>query len=251
MSEQIMETIVKFNEQRFQLEQAGKFIEAGRVKQKLTQLGLEYVKVRLEELKVKQSEEKNEFDKQYETELEEVQQAWDQNLEEKEKEIQSRLEELQGLQSEAFQREEARLREKENTEGKPTPEMLNAAYQIQQLVNKQRYDEAAVLQKRLEALRVKAIQKNGSNSDSKIKNALERILKSQVIELNSAEAKLLSEREAIISAREKSLNAVHSKYKVIHDKLIKSHTAEAINHERAFKNFNASSNQLIMTAEQE
>lgn len=245
LSDQILETILKFNEKRFQLEQDSKFLEAGRIKAKLAQLGDEYVKVRLEDLQNRQENEKKQFDANYEQELEEVQQTWDKKLEEKEKAIQEQLAQMQQLHASNIEKAQKQLKESQSLGYKPTPEILNLGYQIRLLVNDQRYTEAATLQKKLDVLKSKSEEKFGAKSDEKARNLLDKVVRDQMLELNALESKLASERDAIIKAREKGLNATHSKYKVIHDKLLKQHHQEEINEKKQLKNFNASSNQLL------
>lgn len=245
MREEIYETIIKLNQERLSLEQEGKFVEAGRVKAKLKLLGDEFVKVSLNEMRERQLQEKQEFEARYEKELEEIQGSYDVGIQEKEKYIQEKLSELQEIHGANLRELQAQLKAAPGLEVRTTPDIINMEYQIKRLVNDQRYDEAGIMQKKLDVLRLKARELNLTKTEEKIKNRLEKVMRDQMIELSALESKLLSERDTMLKAREKAVEATHSKYRVFYEKMLKTHQADAANEERALKNFNPSSNYII------
>lgn len=245
LREEIYETIIKLNQERLSLEQEGKFIDAGKVKAKLKLLGDEFVKVSLSELRERQFQERQDFGGRYEKELQEVQGAFDSSIQDKERQIQEKLAETQELHAMNLRDLEAQLKALPSADGRPTPEIINMEYQIKRLVTDQRYNEAGLLQKKLEVLRAKAHEKNFSRNGEKIKNRIDKLVRDQMIEMAALESKLISERDSMIKAREKAIEAIHSKYRVFHEKMVKSHQVDAVNEEKALKNFNPSSNYLV------
>lgn len=245
LREEIYETIIKLNQERLNLEQESRFIEAGKVKAKLRLLGDEFIKVSLSELRERQFQEKQEFEGRYEKELQEIQNTFDDGIQEKERHIQEKLSELQEMHAVNLRDLQTQLKASPSQESRTTPDIINMEYQIKRLVTTQRYDEAGVLQKKLEVLKGKAREKNSSRNEDKVRNRIEKIIRDQMIELSALESKLISERDSMIQAREKAIEAIHSKYRVFHDKMVKTHQNDAANEERALKNFNPSSNYLI------
>lgn len=245
LREEIYETIIKLNQERLNLEQDSRFIEAGKVKAKLKLLGDEFIKVSLSELRERQLQEKHEFEERYEKELQEVQITFDENIQEKERQIQEKLTELQEMHGTTLRDLHSQLKSLSGNENRTTPEIINIEYQIKKLVSNQRYNEAGLLQKKLEVLKEKAREKNYFRNEDKTKNKMEKIIRDQMIELSAIESKLISERDSMIKAREKAIEAIHCKYRVFHDKMVKVHQSDAVNEERALKNFNPCSNYLI------
>lgn len=103
-------------------------------------------------------------------------------MEGKEQAIQEGLISLQEAHKAKLQEEQERLRTTAFS-AKPTPEILNISHQIK-CRSKQRYNEAAVLQKRLETLRSKALEKIEMKSEDKIRNILEKMMREQAIEMS-------------------------------------------------------------------
>lgn len=250
LSDQLYNELVRLNNERFAFEQNSKFYEAGHTKLRLKELGDEYVRQRLLDIRAKHQEQKEHFDQQYTESLQSTQREYDELVEGKEQAIQEGLIALQEAHKAKLQEEQERLRTTAFS-AKPTPEILNISHQIKMLVSGQRYNEAAVLQKRLETLRAKALEKIEMKSEEKIRNILEKMMREQAIEMSAAEMKFNREREALIIQREKALEAVHAKFKVVHDKLAQGQQLEALAEEKALKNFNPSSNAFVVISEQE
>lgn len=243
-AEQIFETIVNYNRERLEQEHSHNYLAAGRIKQHLKQLGEEYQRAVLMSIRERQRTERDGLEVQYEKEIGDISIEWEKRLEENEEEIKNSMTEIQERHGEELQKYENRLKENMPIVGRMPAEVLNLEYQIAQLVKDQRYDEAAVLQKKLDRARADSHLKINYKTEEKIRNLLETAIKKQENEIMALEKRLNKERDDILKNREKEFEAVHSKYKVYREKLESNHNSEFIKEEKKLKKFNPSSNYL-------
>jgi len=248
VADEIFSTIVQLNKERLQLEQDQRFFDAGRIKDQLKRLGEEYVKVSLYGLREKQRFEKEGLEQEYEKEIEELVHTWEERLAKNEEDIQNLLQTTQERQREELIRFENDLKQNIPQQGRFSPEILNLEYQVAQLVKDQRYNEAGVLQKRLDVLKNECINKINNKTEGKMRNLIENAIKRHENELVAIEKRLNSEREELFKIREKDFERVNSKFKVFREKLDNNHNADFIKEEKRLKSFNPSSNYLAHLA---
>jgi hypothetical protein len=248
VADEIFSTIVQLNRERVQLEQEQKFFDAGRIKDQLKRLGEEYIKVSLFALREKQKFEKEGLEQEYEKEVQELAHTWEERLATNEENIQSFLQQTQERQREELINFENELKQKMPQQGRFTPEILNLEYQVAQLVKDQRYNEAGVLQKRLDVLRNECINKINNSTEGKMRHLIENAIKRHENEQVALEKRLNSEREELFKMREKDFERVNSKFKVFREKLDNNHNADFIKEEKRLKSFNPSSNYLANLA---
>ncbi len=249
MADEIFGTIVQLNKERVELEREQKFFDAGRIKDQLKRLGEEFVKVSLYSLKERQRTEKEGLESEYEKELEELAQTWDERLAKNEEELHNFLEGTRERQAEEVGRFEADVKQSIPQQGRFSPEILNLEYQIEKLVKDQRYNEAGILQKRLDQLKNDCLNKINTKTEEKIRNLIENMNKRHENELTALEKRLNSDRDELLKMREKDFEKAHSKFRVFREKLENNHTADFIKEEKKLKTFNPSSNYLANLAQ--
>ena len=243
-AEQIFETIVNYNRERLEQERAHNYLAAGRIKQHLVQLGEEYQRAVLMSIRERHRDERESLEVQYEKEINEVSIEWEKRLEENEEQIKEVMTEIQERHGEEIEKYENDLKQNMPIVGRMSTEVLNYEYQIEQLAKDQRYNEAAVLQKKLDKARMSSHVKINYKTEEKIRNLLEGYIKKQENEIMVLEQRLNKERDDVLKNREKELEATHSKYKVYREKLESNHNSEFIKEEKKLKKFNPSSNYL-------
>ena len=244
VADEIFKTIIQLNKERIEFEKMNRFFDAGKVKDQLTLLGQEFIRVTLISLKDSQQTEKQSLEEEYERELKEINSTWDQRLNKNEEEIRQFLDETQERQKDELKKFEEDLVQSIPQQGRFSSEILNMEYQVQMLVRDQRYNEAGNLLKRLEIQKNTCLNKISDKTDEKIRNLLETMIKRHENELLVIEKRLNSDREELLKMREKDFETVHSKFKIFREKLETNHNADYIKEERRLKTFNASSNSL-------
>lgn len=243
--DELMNYILNLNQERLRCEQQNDFISAGRIKQQLEDAGEEYRQTALKLIIERQEKEKSSLNKQYEIEIEEKTNEWDNQLQENEIKIQEMMEKVLQNQEEERNKYENDLRQGINVEIKSTPEILNTEFQIKKMVKKQRYNEAAVLQKKLEKMYQKCQIRNSEKINEKIRNLMDNLLKKQEKERVNIEQKLNSQRNELFAIRENEFEKIHSKFSVFKDKLEANHKNEFSQQQKALKNFKPCSNYLL------
>lgn len=243
--DQLMDYILNLNQERINCEQQNDFISAGRIKEQLEEIGEEYKQTALISIRDRQQQEKESLEKQYEKEIEDKTRNWDYKLQDNENKIQEMMENILQNQEEERNKYENDLRQHINSVGKATPKILNIEYQIQKCVKKQRYNEAAIMQKKLEKLYMAFHSKNNAKYNEKIRNLMDNLLKKQEKERINIEQKLNSQRNELFAIRESEFEKIHSKFNVFRDKLEANHNNEFLQQQKALKNFNPCSNYLL------
>ncbi len=244
-ADKIMELIINLNRERIQFESGNDFISAGQVKEQLRELGEEFKQVSLLTIRDRQKMERESLEQQYEEELEQKAIEWDHKLQENENYIQEVMEKVIQTQEEEIQVYENDLRQNMPPNKKASKDVLNTEYQIRKLVKKQRYKEAAILQKKLHKLRMKCEMKGAEETNDKIRKLLENLIKKQENDRMAIELKLNLQRDELLSTREKEFDAIHSKFNVFREKLESNHNNEFLAKQKDLKSFNPSSNHLI------
>lgn len=88
------------------------------------------------------------------------------------------LEDLEKRHLEELYNYDREIRSKLNTLQK-SKDILNLEYQIEKLVKKQRYKEAALMKKKLNKIMDTCIEKNRRRAETKLKNLMENLMKKQ------------------------------------------------------------------------
>ena len=245
VGDEIFKTIIQLNKDRVEYEKQNRFFDAAKVKDKLTLLGEEFVRMSLYSLREKQKEEKQSLEEEYERELNELNEIWEERLFKNEEEIKSFLTETQNRQKEELLKFENDFSQNIQHQGRFTPEILNMEYQVQMLVRNQRYTEAGNLLKRLEDQKNICLNKINDKTDEKIRIMLENVVKRHENELLVIEKRLNADREELLKMREKDFELVHSKFKIFRDKLENNHNSDFNKEEKRLKSFNPSANYLV------
>lgn len=246
MIQEIYKSIIQLNKERLECEKNYQFVDAGKIKEHLKKLGEEYVRVSLHMLREKQQSEKEGLENEYEKEMDNLNVKWESEMQKNEEETKKQYEEIQERQMVEMEELQDNLKKNAPTQVKMSPEVLNMEYQISVLVKDQRYNEAAVVQKKLEKLREKCLQKGHGGLDDSIRNKLEAANKRQETELVAIEKRINANREALFKAKDFEFEQLNSKFKVYREKLENNHVNEFIKEEKRLKAFNPCSNNFAM-----
>ena len=246
MIQEIYKSIIQLNKERLECEKNYQFVDAGKIKEHLKKLGEEYVRVSLHMLREKQQSEKEGLENEYEKEMDNLNVKWESEVQKNEEETKKQYEEIQERQMVEMEELQDNLKKNAPTQVKMSPEVLNTEYQISVLVKDQRYNEAAVVQKKLEKLREKCLQKGHGGLDDSIRNKLEAANKRQETELVAIEKRINANREALFKAKDFEFEQLNSKFKVYREKLENNHVNEFIKEEKRLKAFNPCSNNFAM-----
>ena len=242
MIQEIYKSIIQLNKERLECERNYQFVDAGKIKEHLKKMGEEYVRVTLHMLREKQQGEKEGLESEYEKEMDNLNTKWEAELQKNEEETKAQYEEIQERQMQEMEGLQETLKKNAPTQAKMSPEVLNLEYQISVLVKDQRYNEAAVVQKKLEKLRDACLQKSHGTIDDSIRNKLEGANKRQENELIAVEKRINANREALFKAKDFEFEQLNSKFKVYREKLENNHVNEFIKEEKKLKAFNPCSN---------
>lgn len=237
MINEIYKSIVQLNRERLECEKNYQFVEAGKIKDHLTKLGEEYVRVSLHMLREKQQSEKEGLEAEYEKEMDNLNAKWENRLKTSEEETQKQYDEIRERQQQEMEALQEKL-QNAPTMIKMTPEIINLEYQISVLVKDQRYTEAAVVQKKLEKLKEKALQKGHGNLDESLRNKFEAANKRKENELIAVEKRINSMRESLFREKDTEFEQLNSRFKVYREKLENNHVNEFIKEEKRLKSFN-------------
>ena len=240
----IYKSMVQFNKERIECEKNFQFVEAGKIKDHLKKLGEEYVRVSLNMLRERQEVEKEGLEGEYEKEVDGLNAKWEEELNNNEQDTERQYQEIQQRQQEEMEAEQEKLRKNAAKEIKMSPEILNMEHQINLLVKDQRYNEAAVVQKKLEVLRDKRVQKGSFNMDESIRSRLEAINKRQENEIAALEKRIAANRESLFKAKDLEFDQLNSRFRVYREKLDNNHINEFIREEKRVKTFNPCANSL-------
>ena len=244
---EIRKNMVQFNKDRLECEKNFQFIEAGRIKDHLKRLGEEYVRVSLGALRERQEAEKDGLEIEYEREVDELNAKWSEALQKNEEETKEDYLQMQDRQANEMTQEEDRLKHNTTRDIKMSPEVLNFEHQIQYLVKDQRYNEAAVVKRKLEASKDQCLQKNSFNINERIQMQLDSMSKRHQNELNALDKRMITKREALFKAKDQNLEAVNAKFRVFREKLENNHVTEFIREEKRLKSFNPCSNSMAFS----
>ena len=240
----VYKSMIQFNKERLECEKNFQFVEAGKIKDHLKKLGEEYVRVSLNMLRERQDVEKEGLEGEYEKEVDGLNAKWEEELKNNEEDTDRQYAEIQQRQQEEMEGEQERLRKNAAKEIKMSPEILNMEHQINLLVKDQRYNEAAVVQKKLEVLRDKRVQKGSFNMDESIRSRLEAINKRQENEIAVLEKRIAANRENLFKTKDAEFDQLNSRFRVYREKLDNNHINEFIREEKRLKSFNPCANSL-------
>jgi ElaB/YqjD/DUF883 family membrane-anchored ribosome-binding protein len=238
MMQEIYKSIVQLNRERLECEKTYQFVEAGKIKDHLTKLGEEYVRVSLHLLREKQQSEKDGLESEYEKEIDNLNGKWEERLQKHEEETQHQYEEIRERQQQEMEQLQEHLQKSAPTQIKMSPEILNLEYQISVLVKDQRYNEAAIVQKKLAKLKDKAVEKGHGAIDESLRNKLEAANKKRENELIAIEKRLNSLRDQLFREKDSEFDQLNSRFKVYREKLENNHVNEFIKEEKRLKGFN-------------
>lgn len=246
MIQEIFKNIVQLNKERMECERNFQFVEAGRIKDNLKKLGEEYIRVNMVMMREKQRNEKESLEAEYEKDADASNAKWDAEIAKSEEDAENQYNEITQRQQQELSDVQEKLKKVEEREIKMSPEILNLQHQIMALVKDQRYNEAAVLQKKLEKLRDACVQKNQFTMDESIRNKLEAVHRKHENEIMAIEKRINANREALYKAKETEFEQLNSRFKVYREKLENNHANELIKEEKRMKSFNPCSNNLAM-----
>lgn len=238
MIQEIYKSIVQLNRERLECEKNYQFVEAGKIKDHLTKLGEEYVRVSLHMLREKQQSEKDGLENEYEKEMDALNGRWEERLQKHEEDTQRQYDEIRERQQQEMEQLQEHLQKSAPTQIKMTPEILNLEYQISVLVKDQRYNEAAVVQRKLERLKQSALQKGHGQIDESLRNRMEAANKKRENELIAIEKRINSMRETLAREKDTEFEQLNSRFKVYREKLENNHVNEFIKEEKRLKGFN-------------
>lgn len=245
MIQDIYKSIVELNRQRLECEKNYQFVEAGRIKDHLTKLGEEYVRVSLHMLREKQQSEKEGLENEYEKEINSLNGRWEEELQKLEESSHRQYDEIRDRQQQEMEQLQEHLQKSAPTQIKMTPEILNLEYQISVLVKDQRYNEAAVVQRKLEKLKQSALLKGHGQIDGSLRNKMEAANKKQENELIAIEKRINSIREGEARKKDTEFEQLNSRFRVYREKLENNHVNEFIKEEKRLKSFNPYSKAFV------
>ena len=251
MMQELFKSIVQLNKDRLECEKNFHFVDAGRIKDHLKKLGEEYVRVSLHAIREKQQGEKDGLEAEYEKELDQLNAKWEAELTQNEDQARMQFEEVQQRQQQEMAEFQERLKKEVPNQVKMSSEVLNLEYQVSALVKDQRYNEAAVVQKKLEKLRDQVIVKANSGIDDSIRLKLEAASKKQENEIVAIEKRINSNRDLLLRAKNEEFERLNSKFRVYREKLENNHVNEFLKEEKRLKGFNPCSNSLAFEEEEE
>jgi len=251
MMQELFKSIVQLNKDRLECEKNFQFVDAGRIKDHLKKLGEEYVRVSLHAIREKQQGEKDGLEAEYEKELDQLNAKWETELTQNEEQARVQFEEVQQRQQQEMGEFQERLKKEVPNQVKMSSEVLNLEYQVSALVKDQRYNEAAVVQKKLERLRDQVIVKANSGIDDSIRLKLEAASKKQENEIVAIEKRINSNRDLLLRAKNEEFERLNSKFRVYREKLENNHVNEFLKEEKRLKGFNPCSNSLAFEEEEE
>ena len=246
MIQEIFKNIVQLNKERLECERNYQFVEAGRIKDNLKKLGEEYIRVNMEMMREKQRNERESLEAEYEKDVDASNTKWDAEIAKGDEDSENQYNEITQRQQQELTEVQEKLKKIEEKEIKMSPEILNLQHQIQGLVKDQRYNEAAILQKKLEKSRDICVQKNQFSMDESIRNKLETVHRKHENEIMAIEKRINANREAMYKAKELEFEQLNSRFKVYREKLENNHANELIKEEKRMKSFNPCSNNLAM-----
>lgn len=244
MINEIYKSIVQLNKERLECEKGYQFVDAGKIKDHLKKLGEEYVKVSLHMLREKQQNEKEGLESEYEKEMDALNTKWEEEMQKNEEENKRQYEEIQIRQQQEMESLHEALKANSQKNIKMSPEVLNMEFQISVLVKDQRYNEAAIVQKKYEKLREACILKGQGSFDDSLRLKIEAAGKKQENELIAIEKRINANREALFKAKDYEFEQLNSKFKVYREKLENNHVNEFVKEEKRLKTFNPCSNQF-------
>lgn len=244
MMQELFKNIIQLNKERLECEKNFQFVDAGRIKDHLKKLGEEYVRVSLHSIREKQQGEKNGLEAEYEKELDQLNSKWETELNTNEEQAQAQFQEIQQRQAQEMAEFQEKLKKEVPNQVKMSSEVLNLEYQVSVLVKDQRYNEAAIVQKKLEKLRDQVILKANSGIDDSIRLKLEAASKKQENEMVAIEKRINSNRDLLIRAKDEEFERLNSKFRVYREKLENNHINEFLREEKKLKSFNPCSNSL-------
>ena len=250
MMQELFKSIVQLNKDRLECEKNYQFVDAGRIKDHLKKLGEEYVRVSLHAIREKQQGEKDGLEAEYEKELDQLNAKWEAELTQNEEQARLQFEEVQQRQQQEMAEFQERLKKEVPNQVKMSSEVLNLEYQVAALVKDQRYNEAAVVQKKLERLRDQVIVKANSGIDDSIRLKLEAASKRQENEIVAIEKRINSNRDLLLRAKNEEFERLNSKFRVYREKLENNHVNEFLREEKRLKGFNPCSNSLAYEEEE-
>lgn len=248
--QELFKSIVQLNKDRLECEKNYQFVDAGRIKDHLKKLGEEYVRVSLHAIREKQQGEKDGLEAEYEKELDQLNAKWEAELTQNEEQARLQFEEVQQRQQQEMAEFQERLKKEVPNQVKMSSEVLNLEYQVAALVKDQRYNEAAVVQKKLERLRDQVIVKANSGIDDSIRLKLEAASKRQENEIVAIEKRINSNRDLLLRAKNEEFERLNSKFRVYREKLENNHVNEFLREEKRLKGFNPCSNSLAYEEEE-
>ena len=201
-------------------------MEAARVKERLHNLGVEFEKQKLKELKNKHQSEKDQLENEFQKELNSCTDFWGDKIAQYNEQSQSLENELRAKHEEKLEAYQTKLDEEMPKVGKMSPEVLNLEYQIEKLVKDQRYKEAHSIQKKVDVLRAKCMNKIDGATLSRKNHKVELLLKKQEYEMQALCKKIDTGREELVKAKEKDYQKLVSKYRVLRENLDDSQILE-------------------------
>ena len=244
MVDEVLKTIIQMNKQRLEYERSGQFVNAGKIKDQLKKLGEEYVRLSLQEVRDKQEEEREGLEEEYEKQIDGLNQKWEAEFKKNDDEAGQQYQDIQQKQQTDMMETQERLKKDDQIKIKMTPEILNMEYQIAFLVKEQRYNEAAIVQRKMERQREQCIMKCQNNLDDALRNKLEALNKKHENEMMAIEKRINTNRDALIKAKDFEFEQLNSRFKVYREKLENNHLNVFLKEEKRVKGFNPCSNLL-------
>ena len=243
-SSKIYEKLKKLNKKRKTLEKKKKYILAGKTSLEIKKLGKHFKSEILQEIRIRQLQEKQNLEYEYKTEFTKLLNLWDQKLEENEKEIKAIVDEIHEKQKKELLSYEKELRNQYEIEKKKTSEILDLEFMIEKLVKKQKYLEAGTLQKKVDFLEKNSKIKKNEIFEKKIRNLLEFLIKKHDNELSAYDLKLGAERNKIMKLKETDFEIVDNKFKVLRGNLEVSQKLEVNKEKKKLRSFKPNSDFL-------
>lgn len=234
---EILGEIFDLVERKEQCKNENNFKEAGLIMKELQELGVKYKELKLRELEIKQVNDIKKFEIEIEDKIDEYDRNVENNLKEFDNEVHKIHENLKEKNQKIIDSTIKNLENIQNENGKPTPQILDIHFRIQNLVKQQNFDEAHLLSMKLENLEKNCIDRNNSEMNHKIEKHLEKIKNKHDIEFEAYLTKNKTHRNNLTQKYEKEKQILLNKLKADYNKKINEYKHNFNNKKLYLKKF--------------
>ncbi|CDW84238.1 UNKNOWN [Stylonychia lemnae] len=226
--------LAMLEDHRKNCERDGNFVEANIAKQRIEDLKIQEGQRQLENLMLKQQQDRLQMEEEHAKEYENFQSEWDQRMQQKEQEHNIALQQLEENQQKELEMNRANLEQKISQVFKASSELLNLRKIQDQLARQKEYAEAHKVQaKILELERIEQDKYNGARN-KKIVAAETTLIQKQQIQMNALRKKCEGQMAEDRKLREQQQEKMLQRYMNIKKELENAQNLERIKLEKLF-----------------